>query len=139
MTGVDASMREQRLRIFEADFGREFGWYVEIDGRRTAELTDPRFEDMFWFNYAVTSLAEDEPTRAAIFTAAFWQRTDLVYRNRVTGEMVPNAFQGGAAQSRERPRVSMRALYSSLTPTGVEEMLLWFRRLKRRSRRSYVV
>jgi hypothetical protein len=138
MTAVDASERELRLKTFESRFGRRFGWYVELDGRQIAELTDPQSEDMFWVNYAVTPLADDESTREALFTDAFWKRTDLVYRNRFTGEVPPKAFQGGPPPSKERPRVSMRALYSSLTPTRYERLLLWFRRRRRRSQPSVV-
>lgn len=126
MAAVDASEREL------------FGWYVELGGRRVAELTDPKPEDMFWVSYAVSSLPEDEPTRNAVFADEFWKRPDLVYRNRVTGEVPPNAFQGGPPPSNERPRVAMRALYSSLTPSRYERLLLWLRRRRRRSDRSVV-
>jgi hypothetical protein len=48
--------RERRLRIFETNYGREAGWYVEHAGRRVALLTAPRFEEMFWDSYRIEPL-----------------------------------------------------------------------------------
>ena len=115
-----------RLRLFEADYGRDFGWFVEKDGRRIAALTDPRFEDMFWYSYAVEPLGDAE--RKQIFAPHFWDQPDLIYRYRVTDEVVPNAFPAGAAPTEQNPRVWMRALHTAQRPTIVERVLMWIRR-----------
>ena len=130
--GAQVSARRERLRLFEADYGREFGWFVERDGRRLAALVDPRFEEMFWYSYAVEPLATDAGERAAIFREEFWRQPGLVYRNRVTGEVAPNAFAGGAPTTMQNPRVLVRALHASLRPTILERALLWLRGRRRR-------
>jgi hypothetical protein len=133
---VTVSERERRLRIFEADGGRGFGWFVEKDGRRLAALSDPRFEDMFWYSYDVEPLGETDAERAAVFTKELWHQPGLVYRNRVTGEVAPHAFPGGGVPTKGAPRIWMRALYTSLTPTMLERVLLWFRGWKRTRARN---
>jgi hypothetical protein len=129
---MTAATREERLKIFEANWGRDFGWFVELGGCRLAALTDPRFEDMFWDSYAVARLAESEQEREAIYTKAFWDQPGLVFRNRVTGEVTSHAFRGGQTPTRHCSRITMRGLYSSLQPTILERVLLWFRRRSRR-------
>jgi hypothetical protein len=119
--------REQRLRIFEAaDYGRSFGWFVEQDGHQLATLTEPRFEDMFWYSYKVTPLTEDE----TVFTKEFWNQDGLVFRNMVLDKVAPNAFPAmSASPSKENPRVRMRGLYLWISePTLFEKFLLWRRR-----------
>jgi hypothetical protein len=123
---------KSRLETFEADYGRDFGWFVEKDDRRVASLADARFEDMFWYSYAVEPLSESAAEREAVFTAEFWAQTGIVYRNRATGEVAPHAFSGGPTPTEERPRILMRALLSSQQPTVLERALLWIRRFPRR-------
>ncbi len=50
--------RERRLRIFETNYAREAGWYVEHHGRRIARLTAPRCEEMFCDSYRIEPLTE---------------------------------------------------------------------------------
>lgn len=95
-------------------------------------LTDPRFEDMFWYSYVVETLAETPAEREAIFTKDFWAQPGLTFRNRVTGEVAPNAFSGGGVPTKDSPRITMRALYTSMQPTAFERGLLWLRRRRRR-------
>jgi hypothetical protein len=123
--------RKDRLGLFEADYGRDFGWFVEKDGRLVAALVAPRFEDMFWYSYVVEPVGETGVDREAIFTAAFWAQPGLVYRNRVTGEVATHAFPGGASPTPDNPRIMMRALHTSQRPTLLERALLWFRRRRR--------
>lgn len=132
MTAAD---RHRRRQLLDANYGRDFGWFVEKDGRRLAALTDARFEDMFWDSYAVEPLAGTESERETVFTAAFWLQPELVFRNRVTSDVAHNAFQGGPAPTRERPRVWMRSLYISLDESALARFLAR-RRWRKRQRRG---
>jgi hypothetical protein len=138
VTGVELPEQERRLRTVEANFGRDFGWFVEDEGRRIAVLTDPRFEDMFWFSYAVTAIADDAQTVGAIRTPEFWRTAELVFRNRGTGEIAINAYPGAQALTENRDRVWMRGLYVSIQPTAVERLRLWLRSWRRRTGGAYV-
>jgi hypothetical protein len=120
--------RSDRLRTFQADYGRDFGWFVEQkDGTTVAALVDPQREDQFWYSYRVEPV-EGEALPEVVFDAGFWHACDLDFRNRVTGEVVRTAFAGGMTPTRERPRVLMRALHTSLHPTLLEMVILWRRR-----------
>jgi hypothetical protein len=121
--------RAERIRLFEANYGREFGWFVETNGRRVAALSDVRWEDMFWHSYAVHPLGEDPAESDEIFRAGFWAQVS--YRNRVTGDVVVDVLPGGATPTRDNPRIAMRALYVRLSPTIIERALLWLRKVRR--------
>ena len=122
--------RSDRLRTFEASYGRDCGWLVEKDGVPVAVLVDPRYEDMFWHSYRVEPI-EGTALPDVVFEAGFWHAGTLVFRSRATGEAVRDAFAGGETPTREQPRVIMRGLYSGLQPTMVERVILWYRRWRR--------
>jgi hypothetical protein len=118
----------RRLRILESNYGRDFGWYVEAEGRRVAALTDCRWEDMFWDSYRLEPLTTDP----ALFSDDFWDRCDiLVFCNREFGGVAPNAFPSLRAGSaaRETGRVHMRGLYLVVPCYPWDCLFLWARRL----------
>jgi hypothetical protein len=119
--------RSDRLRTFEADYGRDFGWFVETGGATVVALVDPQRVELFWYSYRVEPV-EGTALPEAVFAASFWHEGGLVFRNRSTGEVARNAFAGGETPTRERPRLLMRGLSTSLQPTLIERMILWYRR-----------
>lgn len=125
--------RSDRLRTFEADYGRDFGWFVEKDGATLVVLVEPRHEDMFWCSYRVDPV-EGHELPDVVFSSAVWHEGALVFRNRVTGEVARYAFAGGTTPTREHPRVLMRGLHSVLRPTLLERIMLWHRRRRARAK-----
>ncbi len=127
-------LRRWRLRVFQTNYGREAGWYVESDGRRCALLTGPRFEEMFWESYAVEPLADDPDERQRIVgDPEWWLGRELKFRNREFDILAPTAFVAGCVFC-EPGRVLMRALYLYIgPPTTWERLWLWW--LSRRQRR----
>lgn len=61
--------RAMRLSVFEANCGRNFGWFVEKQGRKLAALTDPHFEDQFWYSYFVAPITKNPVECAALHTS----------------------------------------------------------------------
>ena len=131
----------ERLRVIETNYGRDCGWYVEVEGRRVALLTDPQWEDMFWMTYRVEPLTDDIDERALLRTAEFWHSGKIVYRNRRFGAVAPHAFAGGDSATRlaATGRLSMRDLYLAVPHYPWDSLLLWFRRLGSGRRRSGTV
>jgi hypothetical protein len=125
--------RSDRLNTFESNYGRDFGWFVEKQGAAVAALVDPQPEDMFWDSYRLKPVG-DASLPEAVFAAVSWHAGDLVFRNRATGEVVRGVFAGGMTPTRERPRVTVRALYSGLRPTLLERVIMWYRRSRRTTR-----
>jgi len=117
-----------RLRMLESDFGRNAGWYVEIAGRRVAELTDPQFFDMFWVSYRVDLLTDDAEECSCILNDLnWWDQKELTFRNREFDTIAKNAFAGGSQPDPNR-RI-MRGLYIDMDPPNLfEELLLLVRR-----------
>ncbi len=121
--------RERRLRIFETNYGRTAGWFVEHQGRRIAILTDSYPTDMFWEAYRIEPLLEDPAERARLLESPeAWLTCDFVYRSRMFEECaIDYAFAAGIPFP-EPGFVNMRGLYLRIeAPTFLERMLLRWR------------
>jgi hypothetical protein len=126
-------LMNKRLRIIETDYGRESGWYVEVDGRKIARLVDPQWEEMFWDSYRLEPLTEDSEERAMLYSADFWHSGKAVYLNVEFDVVAPFAFAGGSSDElstrlRETGRLSMGGLYLLVPSYPWDWLLLWFRR-----------
>lgn len=99
-----------RSRVIEADYGRAFGWCIEIDGERVGSLTDPRHVDMFWYSYRLHS--EDNGFHIDVFDRNVWYpECRFAFRNRYTGDIAPNAFCAPPPDDLARVRrITMRGL-----------------------------
>jgi hypothetical protein len=123
--------REHRLRIFETDYGREAGWYVEHHGRRIAVLTAPRFEEMFWDSYRIEPLTEDPEEAQRLSSPEHRLNNEFVFRSREFGETAGYAFPAGQPFCGDH-RVLMRGLYLRISSPSVwERLLLWCRGSRR--------
>lgn len=118
-----STARERRLRIFETNYGRDAGWYVEHRGRTVAQLVDPRYEDMFWVSYRIELLAENPQDAELAMSAPRWLACEFAFRNREFGDIVEHAFPGGGPFS-EDGRISMRGLYLVIPDPSLWERLL---------------
>ena len=126
--------RDQRLALLEADYGRAFGWYVERDGRRIAELLEPTWDadSQFWYRYRLVPLSDDPTEQAALRTEAFWADNAgaLSYLNRTTGDSAEQAVPGGLEiDGQDRVWIAFRGLQVDMAPPNLlEKFLLWRRR-----------
>jgi hypothetical protein len=94
-------------------------WFLEHAGVRLARLTEPNFAEMFWVQYRVTPMPG--VSWETLANSDLWVASDTVrFRNASTGDVAPDAFQGGRLPSSEWQFVVMRALY-------VEHQPLWLR------------
>lgn len=117
----------RRLRVFETNYRREAGWFVEWNGRRVAVLTEPRWADMFWYTYTVEWATDDPAERERLQSAddCLWWGHRLQFRSREFGEIAQHAFAAGPPRD---GRVFMRGLYlKRWGPWPWEWFLLWLR------------
>jgi hypothetical protein len=91
-----------------ADYGREEGWYAIWRGQAVAELTDPRWSEMFWTSWKLEMLTSDPETIRALERDETWWKGEIDLRTRVTDQHAPHAF---ASRAPVAGRVSMRGLY----------------------------
>ncbi len=121
----------QRLRIWETDYGRDAGWHIERQGEVVVVLTDPRWEDMFWYSYRMEAVAGDPELRRRLQTAEFWAVAadeGLVYRSREFGEVAGDAWPA-LSPFPEPGRLTMRQLHLSVAePRLWDWVALWWRR-----------
>lgn len=121
--------REIRLAYWTSDSE----WYVELNGRRIALLTDVRFEEMFWVNCKIESLSSDQ----ADIEAFFHTGTSCQFVHVKTG-LVAEAITSGRytdvdelQKHRASGRVVVRGLYVNMAPLTPWEKFLLFRRRSR--------
>lgn len=118
--------RERRLAIFEAECGRTTDWWVELDGRRIARLTEGRWIEMFWWQYRVDVSDFDDEARSLVANRDLWLRCELSFRSVPFGDLVNHAFCGGKGP--DAGLVMMRALQIDIgEPTLWERLVLWLR------------
>jgi hypothetical protein len=123
---MSPDVRRLRLRILQTNYGREAGWYVERDGKQLAQLTNPRWEDMFWYSYALVPLTEDIVERERIVSdETWWHVPGLVFRSREFELIAPLAFVGMSVFT-ETGRVMMRRLNLPIGSPNMWERL-WLR------------
>jgi len=121
--------RETRLAYLSS----ESEWFVELNGRRIARLTDARFEEMFWWNFKVESLS----TEADI--EAFYRFENSYQFVHVKTALVADALTSGRyldaeelRKHRTTGRVIIRGLYIYMAPLTPWEKFILFRRKNRR-------
>jgi hypothetical protein len=118
----------RRLEILATNYGRNAGWFVELNDRRVAILTDPEFFDMFWESYHVTPLTTDATESQRILTdRKWWLENRLVFRNRKFDEIADLAFPAGDVFT-ESGRIIMRGLYLVIDPPNLWERIRLFLR-----------
>ena len=123
----------RRQKILESNYGRNLGWYVEVERQRLAVLTDVQWVDMFWDSYRLEPLTND---LEMLYSDQFWDRCDRIpFRSREFEEVAPNAFPCGKAGTllRQTGRISMRGLYLPVPCFPWDNVLLWFIRLARKT------
>ena len=97
----------RRQRILESNLGRDYGWYVELDGEVVAALVSPRPAGPSCDSYRLEPVTSDPAAQARLYTEAFWADANrLVFRNRWFGDVarraVPCAGAGGTLQATGR-------------------------------------
>jgi hypothetical protein len=123
--------RERRRQIFETNYGRDDGWFVEHHGLRVAQLTDPREEDQFWFSYKIEPLTGELAEREELLNSPDrWLSCDFVYRSRRFGDVAEGAFSAGQPVG-EPGRVLMRGLYLAIDAPSFWERLFLGKRRRR--------
>jgi hypothetical protein len=110
------------------------GWFVEIDGRRVAELTEPMYESgsQFWISYVIVPTTNDPEEKSALLSGEFWSSGKAVFRSRKFGVVAPNAFPSTAPPEPDTHRMQFRGLYVQLDrgPSLIEMLVKFFKRWK---------
>jgi len=94
----------------KSNWGRDFGWFIELDGKNVGELANNKFEDMFWVSYKVIAYHGYEEV---ILDSENWLKCRFKFVNKHYLQSADGAFCGGTGiyEIGEEHKVSMRALY----------------------------
>ncbi len=94
-----------------SNFGRKFGWLIELEGEIIGELTDYEFSDMFWDSYSV--IPKNEKWARLLFSPNFWYENDFKFKNKHYNIYVVNAVPKVGSKLKSDKRIEIRALYIS--------------------------
>lgn len=126
---------KERLEIWESNYGRSTGWFLEKSGQQIARLRYLETPDMFWDLYEVNITTNDLSLRQRMLTAEFWDHEtyeDLGWRsahfNFYTQFVLPVLVE---VKSSNVITLQIRYLYTQniSSPTYYEKALLWLRSL----------
>ena|ERR1700677_3624174 len=110
------------------------GWFIEVDGRRVAELTEPMYESgsQFWFSYVIVPITDDPQEKAQLLSGEFWTSGKAIFRSRTFGVVAPDALPSMTPPSPDTHRISVRGLQLQLDPgpSLVEKVGKFFKRRK---------
>lgn len=121
----------QRVRhLLNSNYGRKYGWLIELDGKIIGELKNPRYADMFWVSYDIVALKKGE--ECFVNARTTWDELELRFKNKVMNEYAIYAFPSipPNTENSMKGKVTMRGLY--LIPKGlIEKVLIYFYSLLR--------
>jgi len=102
--------RKDNIELKKSNWGRSFGWYVELNGEKIGELSYNEFEDMFWVSYKIIPYQGYEKQ---ILDFQNWQACRFKFLNKHYPQYADGAFSGGSniRKIENEYIISMRALY----------------------------
>ncbi len=108
------------------------GWFVEIDGQRVAELTEPRcqVDTPHWLSFVVVPLTDDTTVREQLFTLEFWHSGKASFRSRKFGVLSSGVLVSGVPPCPNTHRIIARGFNVQLDPgpSLFERLLRLFKR-----------
>jgi hypothetical protein len=123
-------MRPTRLApVDDPDSAIRAGWFVEVDGRRVAELIEPTcvMSSESWYSYVIVPVTKDPQEREQLFSGKFWTSGKPVFRSRKFGVVASHALPSLTAPDPDTRRVSVRGLTIRLNPRpGVTDRVAQF-------------
>lgn len=107
-TKLSALARARQL--VASNYGRKFGWYIELHGVVVGEL-EYLSSEQFWATYRVR--ASSAATAAITHDDSRWFRVKYCYRNRVLDGYADSTAYCGGPPFVQEGMVMMRGLYLS--------------------------
>lgn len=119
---------ERAIKIFKSNYGRDYGWYIELNNHIIGELQNPVQIEMFWESYKI--IPKDENYKDLLNSSNFWLNQDLKFRNKGLDKYANFAFPGGISTENKslNGQVAMRALYLTYD-SPLEESIAYFYKL----------
>ena len=96
LLGCGRLARMRRLMWYTSHGTQEYGWYVELDGKRVAKLT-PRYDghEDFCYSYVLRSMAFDVNVTKDLLDGDFWDMNSsrITFRSRLTNHRISYYIQ----------------------------------------------
>jgi len=99
---------EEETELKKSNYGRSFGWIIELNGKAIGELIDNVFYDMFWVKYKIIAYKGFEEM---LFDHKKWAKCKFEFRNKHYAKYV-NAVCGPSIERENGDyTIIMRGLY----------------------------
>jgi hypothetical protein len=94
------------------------GWFVEVDGRCVAELTEPRVEadKPHWLSYVIVPQTDDVKMREQLFDLQFWHSGRASFRSRKFGVLAEGMLISGIPPCPNTHRIIARGFHIRIDP-----------------------
>jgi len=109
-------MFKKVYKLIKSNYGRNYGWFIELDDEIIGKLVNPVQESQFWVSYQI--IPNDKNWELFLFNEVNWKQKDTSFRYKNIGflEYAPSAFSNYKLTG---DRISMRGLY--ILPNNVIE------------------
>ena len=98
-----------KKKLKKSNWGRDYGWFIEFEGKKIGELVDAEFEDMFWYKYKIISYDGFEKI---LLNSKNWKESKFQFRNKHYNQYAKNAFSSPMLRKeKDKYVISMRGLY----------------------------
>lgn len=129
---IPADIVKWGIPVKDLDSAIGAGWFVEVDGKQVAELTEPRYQidTPHWLSYVIVPKTDDSKTREQLFNLEFWHSGRAAFRSRKFGVLAKGVLISGVPPCPETHRIIARGfhVYIDPGPSLVERLVGLFTR-----------
>lgn len=105
-------IKDLNKELKDSNYGREYGWWIELNGKVLGELVKVKQEDMFWDSYEIKSIKPEHVKQ--LFDSDLWDNHKFIFRNKKFNKYAKSPFPAGLGKHinlGQGNRISMRGLY----------------------------
>jgi len=99
---------EEEAELKKSNFGRDFGWFIELEDKVIGELVNNTYHEMFWVKYEIIAY---EGYEEMLFDFDKWAECKFKFRNKHYFQYVDAACAPFIEKEEKNYTIIMRGLY----------------------------
>jgi len=99
---------EFHSELEQSDWGRNYGWFIELDGKKIGELVNAKYVSQFWVEYKIVAYTGYENI---LFDHDKWAKCEFKFKNKHYPQYVDPACGPSIEKVNNDYLILMRALY----------------------------
>lgn len=119
-TPLPADVVKWGAPVTDVDSAIGAGWFVEVDGKCIAELTEPRcqIDTPHWLSYVIVPRTDNPELRAQLLDLSFWHSGRPAFRSRKFGVLATGVLISGVPPCPETRRLIARGFFVQIDQTS---------------------